>query len=73
MAYDIDNVKTFCYSCHFHFWHKNPVEAKTWLESIIEKKRFQRLILSSQTIDKRPLDYKLIKLELEQIKKQFVY
>lgn len=66
MEFDYDNVKTLCYRCHIHFFHKNPIEAHEWLEENIGKDRLDRLKLRSQYIDKKPTDYKLIKLDLEQ-------
>lgn len=30
LEYDMINVKTLCYRCHFHFWHKNPLLASEW-------------------------------------------
>jgi len=65
MEYDLDNVKILCYSCHLQFWHKNPIEAKEWLDSKLPKERLQRLKLMSQTSRKMP-NYNSIKLYLEQ-------
>lgn len=65
MEYDYDNAVTFCYRCHIYWWHKNPVEAVEWLEKNIDKSRLDRLKLRSQVIDKKPMDYKLIKIDLE--------
>jgi len=65
MEFDPDNVKALCYSCHLHWWHKNPIEAKEWLDTVMPKKRLERLKLASQTRGGR-FDYKLHKLFLEQ-------
>ena len=67
MEWDIDNVKSLCYQCHILWWHRNPIEANEWLEKNIDKARLDRLKLRSQVIDKTPIDYKLIKIELEQL------
>ena len=65
MEYDLDNLKTLCYRCHMHFWHRNPIEAWEWLQKTLPKKRLDRLKLRSQVIDKTPLDYNLLKLYFE--------
>lgn len=65
MEYDDRNVKILCYACHFHFWHKNPMEAKDWLSLVLPAERIQYLRLRAGTIDKSPFDYKLEKLYLE--------
>ena len=30
LRYDPQNAITLCYACHFHFWHKEPLEAADW-------------------------------------------
>jgi 5-methylcytosine-specific restriction endonuclease McrA len=32
LAYDPLNMKILCYFCHFHWWHKNPLEAAQWFK-----------------------------------------
>ena len=43
IQYELDNVKTLCYGCHLGFWHKNPVEAKKWLDNWLPKDWAERL------------------------------
>ncbi len=71
MEFDEQNLKILCYGCHIHWWHKNPIEAHEWLEQTIEKKRLERLKLRARTIDKSTIDYKLLKLYLENIIKKY--
>ncbi len=71
MEFDLDNLKTLCYACHIHWWHKNPVEANFWLTETIDKKRLERLRLRSQVNDGTPLDYKLLKIYLENELKKY--
>lgn len=70
MEYDLDNVKTLCYRCHLHFWHKNPMEAKEWLVKTLPKSRLDRLLLMSQQSGVK-LDYNLTKIYLEQQLKKY--
>jgi len=65
MAYDLDNVKTLCVGCHLYWWHKDPLEASEWLKTAIPEARLKKLHLRAITTDKTILDYKLIKLDLE--------
>lgn len=34
LACNPDNIIALCYSCHFNFRHKHPVEAYKWLDSV---------------------------------------
>jgi len=72
MRWEINNVKTLCYSCHIHFWHKNPIEAHEWLETAIPKERLDKLKLQAMYVDKSPIDYKLIKIYLKNELKKYV-
>jgi len=69
MEFDPDNVKALCYACHLHWWHKNPIEAHEWLQIRMSDARLKRLKLMSQTTNK--IDYKLIRLFLEQTLKEY--
>ena len=71
MEFDLDNVITLCYRHHIHWWHKHPIEAAEWIKITIPKARYERLKLRSQVIDKTPLDYNLIKLDLENERNKF--
>lgn len=64
MRYLLINVKTLCWSCHFNFWHKHPVNASAWLKTVIPAPRLRKLKeLSNKTLP--PLNYDKIKKELE--------
>lgn len=65
MEYDLDNVKTLCNACHLYWWHKNPIEANSWLVERIPERRLKRLKLMAQTQGTMP-DYALTKIYLEQ-------
>lgn len=52
MEFDLDNVKTLCYRCHLHWWHKNPVEAKEWLDQTLTEKRLMALKAKSVQVKK---------------------
>ncbi len=30
MSANPDNIKALCYTCHFQWWHKNPIDASEW-------------------------------------------
>lgn len=30
LKFDKNNLKILCHNCHFHWWHKNPLEAQAW-------------------------------------------
>lgn len=32
MAAELDNIIRLCFRCHFHWWHKNPLEAGDWFD-----------------------------------------
>lgn len=64
MEYYADNLKFLCFPCHFHFWHKHPLEASEWLKRVVPKERLDKLRLMSQTYLGK-FDWKLHKLLLE--------
>lgn len=65
LEFDLDNVKTLCFGCHIGFWHKNPIEAKFWLDMVVPEDRLKRLRLRSQTSGDGMRNYKLLKLYLQ--------
>lgn len=65
MEMEPENIKFLCYRCHFHFWHKSPIEAWEWLGTVMPIDRLKRLKLRANMIDKSPFDYRLYKLFLE--------
>lgn len=66
MEFDEDNLKLLCWHCHFGWWHKNPIEAHEWLKEILSAKRLRDLQFRAQTVNKTILDFKLVKIYLEQ-------
>ena len=64
LEFDPLNLKLLCYRHHFHWWHKHPLEAKPWLEKVIDKKRLAYLKKKSLQIIKNQ-SYEKIKTELE--------
>ncbi len=72
MEYFPENIKFLCYSCHFHFWHKHPIDASDWAKQAIPKARLDKLRLMSQTYLGK-FDYKLHKLYLEQELKRYTH
>ena len=71
MEFLLENVKLLCVGCHLFFWHKNPIEAQEWLETIITKERLTKLKIQANFVDKSPIDYKLLKLLFENYIKDF--
>lgn len=65
MRYDLDNVLTLCYPCHFHWWHRNPIEAHEWLEKILPKSRLAYLKDRANSIIRKPLKYADIRKQLQ--------
>lgn len=60
-----DNVVTLCaMPCHLSWWHKNPIEAMTWIAEILGDETFTRLRLMAKSRGK--VDKKLTRLYLEQ-------
>lgn len=66
LEFEPDNVIPLCYAHHIHFWHKNPIEAREWLDSFFPKKTMEKLKMATLSRDKWSMDYKLQKLYLEQ-------
>ena len=66
LEYDEDNIKPLCIRCHLYWWHKNPMDAKDWIETVIPKERLQRLKLRAQSNSKGINDYKLLLVYLKQ-------
>lgn len=65
LEYDPDNLKFLCFGCHLGWWHKNPIEAHVWLQTVIPKKRLADLKLRAGYTGSVRMDYKLLKLFLE--------
>ena len=67
LEFEPDNLKFLCNSCHLFWWHRNPIEAKKWAEKVFEKMRLKRLdFIANKDRNTRSVDYKLIKIYLEQ-------
>lgn len=69
LEFEIKNVITLCYPCHFSFAHKDPLEFTDWLNKNIpwieELKEMKKNDVGLK------LDYNLIKLYLEQELKKY--
>lgn len=65
MEFMAQNVKLLCVGCHLYFWHKHPVAAKEWLDTVMPKQRLDYLKLCSNSY-MGGQDPKLLILELEQ-------
>jgi len=71
MRYELDNVKTLCYGCHFHFWHSEPLKAAVWIKEVIDAPRLKKLKKMAQSTSLPLLDYDKIKETLETLKKDY--
>lgn len=69
MEHEPLNVQCLCYGCHLHFFHKHPLAAHEWLETVMSKKDLDRLKLMSQTSGR--IDLKLTKIFLEKELKKY--
>lgn len=49
---DIKNLKCLCYSCHFNWWHKHPIDASDWFKQKFPK-RYQYLQQRKHIADTR--------------------
>jgi hypothetical protein len=58
------NLLLLCWHCHFHWWHKNPVEAAKWLEGKFPG-RIDQLYLWARQAPKVDVKQMKIALELE--------
>jgi len=74
LQYDPDNLKFLCFACHIGWWHKNPIEAGEWIESVLDKKRMDRLkFIAYQDRSMWNMDFNAEKLYLEQMIKKLKY
>lgn len=73
MEFEPENVKLLCRGCHLYWWHKSPIEAWRWLETVLPKDRIKRLDFRANTVDKSRFDFRLHKLFLESEIKRFSY
>lgn len=71
LEFEPDNVKLLDNGCHIFWWHKNPIEAKEWLKTVVSAKRLQRLKAMTLSRDMWHFDYQLTKLYLEQEIKKY--
>ena len=64
MRWLLDNVITLCYYHHITCWHLNPTMAIKWYEKTIPEKWRNKIELRSQTQDRTPQDFGLIRIYL---------
>lgn len=65
MEFDPYNLKLLCVGCHLYWWHRNPMEARDWLASVLPNDRLDYLKTRSLVTGGPLPDYNLIKLDLE--------
>jgi 5-methylcytosine-specific restriction endonuclease McrA len=65
LRWEISNLLALCFRCHFHWWHKNPVEAMDWITRELGTKEIERLRLLALT--RRRTDRKALRLYLGQM------
>lgn len=65
IEFEPENILPLCYACHIHWWHKNPLEAREWLATVVSSKVLNRLKMATLDRSKWSMDYKLTKLYLE--------
>ena len=65
LAVDPDNIKCLCYSCHFNFWHKDPLAANNWFKSKFpgRKEMLELKFIENQKKGKIPIEYYLELIE----------
>lgn len=65
LRWELSNLLALCYRCHIHWWHKNPIEAREWIEFHLGTKELERLRLLAQT--RRRTDRKALQLYLRNL------
>lgn len=65
MEFIPSNCKMLCVACHLFFWHRDPIQAHEWLQTVLRPERLTKLKRMSQTY-LGPFDPKLAIIELEQ-------
>lgn len=63
LSADPENIKALCFSCHFLWWHKNPIEAHNWFKEKFPE-RYKSLRKKSLTIQKKNWEHEYIKLKV---------
>ena len=64
LRFDERNGVALCYRCHFHWWHKNPIEAIQWFIEHRGRFEYDYLLLRKHSTAKN--DYGLLEIYLEQ-------
>jgi hypothetical protein len=64
LQFDIENIIFLCLRHHLFWWHKEPLEAWTWIQTALPKERLDRLKLRTQQTGKGMHEYKLLKIYL---------
>jgi 5-methylcytosine-specific restriction endonuclease McrA len=49
VEFDPDNAVALCAPCHLYWWHKNPVEAARWIETVTPNEIFAALSLRARS------------------------
>lgn len=73
MQFIPDNALLLCYAHHINWWHKNPIEAREWIEDFLGAKRFANLRTRVQiTVPMDKSFFEQTEMELREILKNDV-
>jgi hypothetical protein len=67
LRFEALNVIPLCFGCHLHWWHKNPIEARDWLDKKFPGRIEQLQIIAATA---RRVDAKELLIALESEKSQ---
>jgi 5-methylcytosine-specific restriction endonuclease McrA len=63
--YDPDNAIPLCMGCHIFWWHKNPIDARAWIETKIGAETLSRLEMRVKSASRPDPNATLLYLEAE--------
>lgn len=63
--WDGKSAITFCYGCHIHWWHKQPLEAHDWLKENYPKVYSYYKKHKNDTLD-QPIDFESLLKNLKE-------
>ena len=67
--WDLDNLITLCWNCHFNWAHKNPLEFAEFVKEKLGEKKYNDLKIRGQ-MSARGQDLEMIRLYLESLKRK---
>lgn len=56
LRWDLENAICFCYACHIHWQHKEPLDFVEWLKERYGEDIAERLKIKSNAVDKVDLE-----------------